>query len=309
MHNLVSREELIRRLDEETFVRRTLSLYRYFEIPDPQGYRDELWKRWSRLECLGRIYVAREGINAQMSVPEHVLGEFLEDLEKIPGLSGIPIKYAIEDNGKSFFKLTIKVREKIVADGFEHGTIDFSNVGSHLSALEFHELVTDPGSLVVDMRNEYEFEVGHFMGAHDPQAGTFREAIQNAVRDLEDQKDKKILLYCTGGIRCEKASAYFRHCGFKNVYQLHGGIIEYAHRVKEAGLKPHFTGKNFVFDERLGESVDGQVISSCHCCGGLSDIHRNCANVKCHKLFIQCPECCSGLEGCCSAECLEEMRS
>ncbi len=211
----------------------------------------------------------------------------------------------MEDDGKSFYKLTIKVKEKILADGFEPGDYDFTNVGEHLSGLDFHNMAVEPDTLVVDMRNHYEFEVGHFENARHPDADTFKEAVRKAAGELSEEKDKKILLYCTGGIRCEKASAYFKHQGFENVYQLHGGIIEYARQVKKLNLASRFVGKNFVFDERLGESIDGSVIASCHLCGVSCDTHTNCANNDCHQLFIQCEDCKSGYEGCCSEKCTE----
>lgn len=303
LYNRFDRKELLRRLHAETFKRRTISFYRYVRIDQPVEFRDDLYRRWSALNCLGRIYVAREGVNAQMSVPEQHLGSFLKQLDEIEALKNVPIKYAIEDNGKSFYKLTIKVRPKIVADGLADDTFDVSNVGRHLSAVEFHELVDDPETLVIDMRNHYESEIGHFKGAVCPEADTFREEIDQVVNDFGDQKDRKILLYCTGGIRCEKASAYLRHHGFKDVNQLYGGIIEYAQQIKQLNLESKFIGKNFVFDERLGESVNGEVIAHCHQCGRKCDTHTNCANNLCHLLFIQCEDCAQKYDGCCTDDC------
>ena len=301
--NKVDRKVLKEQLQNETFKRRTISFYKYFEIENPQEFRDELFRRWTEFNCFGRIYVAREGINAQMSVPEHHLEAFLAYLYSIPALDQLPIKYAIEDEGKSFYKLTIKVRPKIVADGLEHGTYDLSRVGKHLTALEFHEALDEPGTIVIDMRNHYESEIGHFKNAICPDVDTFREEIQMVVDDFKNDKDKKFLLYCTGGIRCEKASAFLINEGFENVSQLYGGIIEYAQQIKKLGIESKFYGKNFVFDERLGESVDGQVISRCHQCGNPADTHTNCANNDCHLLFIQCAECAQKFNGCCGEEC------
>jgi UPF0176 protein len=155
------------------------------------------------------------------------------------------------------------------------------------------------------MRNHYESEIGHFAKAYCPDADTFKEAIQIVVDKFSPEKDKRFLLYCTGGIRCEKASSYLIHNGFSNVAQLHGGIIEYAQQIKQLQVPSKFYGKNFVFDERLGESIDGQVISRCHQCGKPADTHTNCANQDCHLLFIQCEECRAKYEGCCSDECRE----
>jgi UPF0176 protein len=303
LENRVSKEILKQRLVNETFNRKTLSFYRYLNIQNPSEFRDDLYSKWSELGCFGRIYVAREGINAQMSVPEHNLSAFLQQLDSFPGLGEMPIKYALVDNGKSFYKLTIKVRPKIVADGLDHDTYDLSKVGKHLSALEFHELAGKPETVVIDMRNHYESEIGRFENAICPDADTFKDAIQMVIRDYENQKDKKILLYCTGGIRCEKASSFLLHNGFNDVSQLYGGIIEYAQQIKHLGLTSMFIGKNFVFDERLGETIDGQVISHCHQCGNPADTHVNCANDDCHLLFIQCAECAVKYEKCCSDEC------
>ncbi len=303
LHNRVDKRLLKQRLMQENFRRRTLSFYRYVILEDPQAFRDALYASWDALGCFGRVYVAREGINAQMSVPEHNAQRLLDELERFPELRQMPIKWAIEDDGKSFYKLTLKVRPKIVADGLDDGTFDVTNVGRHLSAEEFHEQVAQPGTIVVDMRNHYESEVGHFQNAICPDADTFRDEIELVVDLLRDNKEQKVLLYCTGGIRCEKASAYLKHHGFQDVNQLHGGIIEYAQRVKAHGWESRFVGKNFVFDERLGERITDEVVSHCHQCGKPSDLHTNCRNEACHLLFIQCPECASQHGGCCSPEC------
>ncbi len=303
LYNTINSKDLKERLMNETFDRKTISFYRYFIIDNPLEFRDDLYSSWARLNCFGRIYVAREGINAQMSVPEENLEVFLLTLNNYPIFNQIPIKYAIEDNGKSFYKLTIKVRPKLVADGLDDQSFDVTNVGKHLNAEEFHSLVDSGQHIVVDMRNHYESEVGYFKGAIRPEVDTFREEITLVTEMFADQKYRKILLYCTGGIRCEKASAYLKHHGFKDVNQLYGGILEYARSIKKLNLNSNFIGKNFVFDERMGESVNGEVISHCHQCGKSCDAHINCANELCHVLFIQCPECAEKYEKCCSSEC------
>jgi UPF0176 protein len=303
--NRINRDILKQQLAAETFSRTTISFYKYFDIEDPISFRNQIYDKWNELNCFGRIYVAHEGINAQMSVPSHHLETFLSLLYSIPELTNTPIKYAVEDNGKSFYKLTIKVRPYIVADGLPSKSYDLSNVGTHLSAIDFHEAVQNPNAIVVDMRNHYESEIGRFENAYCPDSDTFKEAIIDVVEKFKDEKDKEFLLYCTGGIRCEKASAYLIHNGFENVSQLHGGIIEYAQQIKKLNLSSKFIGKNFVFDERLGESIDGQVIAHCHQCGKPADTHTNCANNDCHLLFIQCDDCKKQYNGCCSHECAE----
>ncbi len=301
--NRINREILKENLEHEQFLRRTLTFYKYVNISDPVELRDKLYREWNLMNCFGRIYIAMEGINAQMSVPEHYLNKFLQSLSKHHELKGVLVKYAVEDNGKSFYKLTIKVRQKIVADGLDEGSYDLSKGGTHLTPTEFHQKLNDPDTIVVDMRNHYESEVGKFVKAWCPEANTFKEAVQIVAAEFQHQKNKKLLLYCTGGIRCEKASAYFIQHGFKNVFQLSGGIIEYARQIKESHLPSKFIGKNFVFDERLGETINGQIISSCHQCGHPCDTHTNCANNDCHLLFIQCDACREKYNGCCSFDC------
>jgi UPF0176 protein len=303
--NRVNKKELKKRIQEETIKRITVSFYRYVIIDATQILRDELFECWQNLNILGRIYIASEGINAQMSVPEEHWGTFKTLLNKNPLFKDMPLKIAVEDDGKSFYKLAIKVRKKIVADGLDDGSFDVTNVGNHLNAEEFNAAMDHPDAIVVDMRNHYESEVGKFVGAITPDADTFREELPMVMDELQDKKDKKIIMYCTGGVRCEKASAYLKHHGFEDVNQLHGGVIDYARQIKAQGLPSKFIGKNFVFDERVGERITDDVISSCHQCGEPCDTHVNCANDDCHLLFIQCERCAKKMKGCCSKACAE----
>ena len=305
LHNRVNKRVLKQALLSQPQNRLTLSFYCYHYIPDPGTFRNQLYLTFSNLDVLGRIYVAKEGINAQISVPQDNLDKFRDALYSIHFLNGIRLNIAIEDDGKSFFSLKIQVKKKIVADGLNDETFDVTNAGKHLSAAEFNELTSKPDTLVIDMRNHYESEVGHFQNALLPDVDTFKEALPAAEAMLSEHKDKHVVMYCTGGIRCEKASAWMKHRGFKNVYQLNGGIIEYARQVKQQGLENKFLGKNFVFDERLGERISNEIISVCHQCGKSCDTHTNCRNEACHLLFIQCPECKAKYDGCCSNDCKE----
>ena len=258
------------------------------------------------MEVLGRIYVAKEGINAQLSVPAAQFEAFKVTLDEITFLEGVRLNIAIEQDNKSFLKLTIKVRNKIVADGLEDHSFDVTQKGKHVNAQEFNTLLSDKNTICVDMRNHYESEIGHFDSAITPDVDTFRDSLPIIEEELADHKeDKKLLMYCTGGIRCEKASAYFKHKGFKNVYQLEGGIIEYARQVKAQELENKFIGKNFVFDERRGERISEDVIAQCHQCGAACDTHVNCVNEACHLLFIQCEACQEKMDQCCSTACQE----
>jgi UPF0176 protein len=304
LHNRISQKELKQKLLEETIPRRTISFYRYFPIADPKVFRDELYLRLSELQVFGRIYLAHEGINAQVSVPLLREEEFKSYLESIDPLRGLRLNTAFSD-GKSFWVLKIKVREKIVADGIKDPNFSMVNKGQYLDAETFNLLSADPDTVVVDMRNHYEFEVGHFEKAMEVPSDTFREQLPQAAAMLQDKKDKPVIMYCTGGIRCEKASAYLLHRGFKKVFHLEGGIIHYANTVKAKGLENKFHGKNFVFDERLGEPISGEIIAHCHQCGKPADTHTNCRNSGCHLLFIQCAECAEKFDGCCSSACQE----
>jgi UPF0176 protein len=286
-----------------TEARTTLSFYKYHHIADPAAFRDELYRAWSGLDVLGRIYLANEGINAQLSVPSGYFEDFKKLIYSISFLDGLRLNVAVDDDGKSFFKLKILVRSKIVADGINDPKFDVTNSGTHVNADEFNKLADKPDTIIVDMRNHYESEVGHFKNAITPDADTFREELHMVTNLLEGKEDKNVIMYCTGGIRCEKASAWMKHKGFQNVFQLEGGIIEYTRQVKENGLENKFIGKNFVFDERLGERISPDIVSSCHQCGKPCDDHTNCKNDGCHLLFIQCEECAKKYNGCCSQEC------
>ena len=300
----IPREVLKSQMQASTDKRTTISFYKYFNIADPQAFKDWLMQGFTDLKVLGRIYVAYEGINAQISVPSDNVEGLRAFLQQNDDLKDVPFKIAVEDDGKSFYKLTIKIRDKVVADGLEDASFDTQNVGNHLSAAEFNKAI-DEGAIVIDMRNHYETEVGLFESALTIDGDTFREVLPEALKMVENKKGEKILLYCTGGIRCEKASAYFKHKGFKDVNQLHGGIIDYKHQCEKEGLEIKFKGKNFVFDERLGEKITDDVISKCHQCDEPCDQHTNCANDDCHLLFIQCQKCKEKFDNCCTKKCQE----
>ena len=314
LHNRLSQAELKKLLVAETEPRITISFYRYFFIENPTAFRDELYKKFKALKVFGRIYIAHEGINAQVSFPESNTAKFNEIIEYTEGLKGLRLNIALQHEatenmrpaaGKSFWVLKIKVKDKIVADGITDESFNMANSGKYVNAQEFNELSNDKNTIVVDMRNHYEYEVGRFENAIEIPSDTFRQQLPMAVDMLKDAKEKNIIMYCTGGIRCEKASAFMLHNGFKNVYHLEGGIINYANKIKEENLPSKFHGKNFVFDDRLGERITDEIIAKCHQCGEPADTHTNCLNDGCHLLFIQCEKCKQKMQGCCSVTCKE----
>ncbi|TDQ26916.1 UPF0176 protein [Raoultella sp. BIGb0149] len=309
LHNRISNETLKAQMLAESEPRTTISFYKYFTIVDPKATRDALWIALTKLNVFGRIYLAHEGINAQISVPQsrvEALREYLYAFN--PALEGLRMNVALDDDGKSFWVLRLKVRDRIVADGIDDETFDASDVGDYLKAAEVNAMLDDPDAVFIDMRNHYEYEVGHFEQALEIPADTFRDQLPKAVEMMQEHKDKKIVMYCTGGIRCEKASAWMKHNGFSKVWHIEGGIIEYARRAREQGLPVRFIGKNFVFDERMGERISDDIIAHCHQCGEPCDSHTNCLNDGCHLLFIQCQCCAEKFAGCCSESCMEEHK-
>ena len=306
LYNKLSAEERAKIIDENSQERITLSFYKYFNLGNPNLFRDYIYIKWSAIDVLGRIYVANEGINAQLSVPSENLEIFKKSIDEITPLNDVRLNIALEHYSKSFLKLTIKIKEKIVADGLDDKTFDVTRIGEHLDAQRFNQMLDNKNTVCIDMRNHYESEIGYFNGAIKPNVDTFRESLEIIDNELEKNgKEKNYLMYCTGGIRCEKASAYLIHKGIKNVYQLEGGIIEYTRQVKDKKLKNNFLGKNFVFDERRGERISDDIVSNCHQCGKPCDTHTNCINESCHLLFIQCEDCREKMNSCCSTECIE----
>ena len=306
LYNKLSAEERTKIIDENSQERITLSFYKYFNLGNPNLFRDYIYIKWSAIDVLGRIYVANEGINAQLSVPSENLEIFKKSIDEITPLNDVRLNIALEHYSKSFLKLTIKIKEKIVADGLDDKTFDVTRIGEHLDAQRFNQMLDNKNTVCIDMRNHYESEIGYFNGAIKPNVDTFRESLEIIDNELEKNgKEKNYLMYCTGGIRCEKASAYLIHKGIKNVFQLEGGIIEYTRQVKDKKLKNNFLGKNFVFDERRGERISDDIVSNCHQCGKPCDTHTNCINESCHLLFIQCEDCREKMNSCCSSECME----
>ncbi len=306
LYNNLSAKERADLIEQAGKDRLTISFYKYAKIGNTEIFRNHMFLAWNDLDVLGRIYIAKEGINAQLSLPADNFHTFKTHLDSITFLENVRLNIALEHDNFAFLKLKVKVRDKIVADGLNDETFDVTNRGVHVDADTFNKLIDNPNTVLVDMRNHYESEIGHFKNAITPDVDTFRESLDIIEEDLKDHKeDKNLVMYCTGGIRCEKASAYYKHKGFKKVFQLDGGIINYVRQVNEKGLENKFVGKNFVFDERRSERISDDVIAHCHQCGKPADLHTNCANEACHLLFIQCEECKETLENCCSTTCME----
>ena len=303
LFNKKNKEDLIYQLRKESFDRITISFYKYINIDNIEILRDYLYFKWTKLKVLGRVYVAKEGINAQLSIPKQSLDPFLKQLKQNKYFNDVKIKKALVE-GESFFKLNIKIKKEIVAYKISKNEYDMNNVGKHIDYKDFNDAI-DGGATVIDVRNYYEGEVGRFQNAIVPDIDRSEDLLPEIKKLLKGKESKKILMYCTGGIRCEKASSYLIKHGFKDVNQLDGGLIKYANDIKKNEVKSKFLGKNFVFDNRLGENITNDIISNCHQCKKLSNNHKNCNNSFCHILFIQCENCEMKYSGCCSKKCMD----
>jgi len=308
LYNRISKEELKKHIFSDTEPRLTLSFYKYFTIKNVQEYRDKIYKNFYKYNVLGRIYIATEGINAQISVPKKyyfLIKKFLYEFDS--QLNNLRINKSLNNDKESFWVLSVKVRKKIVQDGITELFFKPDNVGVYIKAKQVNSMLNDKKTIFIDMRNSYEYAIGHFDKAIEIKSLTFREQLQSVVKVMNYAKNKKIVMYCTGGIRCEKATAWMLFNGFKYVYHLEGGIIGYVHNARKNGLPILFKGKNFVFDHRLSEKVSDEVISFCKQCNKLADTYVNCKYNLCHLLFIQCKTCSIYFNKCCSLNCMKKI--
>lgn len=313
--------------------RQYLSLYNY--TPLEQAYlpklRQMLLKDWSALDVLGRIYISLEGINAQLTVPATNISAFARSAPSLFRHENLNFGQLIkrEDVLKPFDKLDIRMREQIVRDGLEIGALDLQNSGHALPASEWHTRLqqrnasSDSSTLVLDVRNFYEHEIGRFDGATRIMVDTFRDTFDAVDEILENHKAEhdgrppsEVMMYCTGGIRCEKVGAYLRqHKDISNVQKLKGGIVSYMKFLKDHEVHDSlFKGKNFVFDQRCvttqgspDEEVTPDVLGACFQCGEPCHQYTNCSNLMCHGLVLQCSACAEQFLGACSQRCKDEV--
>ncbi len=303
LYNKKNKKQLLDQLENEKFKRITCSFYKYVELSNLIDLRNEIFAKWTEFEILGRVYIAEEGINAQISIPQQNIKKFKRHINSKLFFRDILIKSAIKE-GLSFYKLTVKIKNEIVAYRLNKDEYNIKKVGNHLNYKEFHKKI-DKGAIIVDVRNDYESEVGHFKNALLPKVEKSDELLPEIKKMLKGKEEQAILMYCTGGIRCEKASSYLIKNGYKNVNQLKGGIIQYAHDIKMHKIKSRFIGTNFVFDHRFGEQITNDIISYCHQCDSPSNRYLDCANQACHILFIQCLKCSKKYNNCCTKECAD----
>lgn len=276
----------------------------YIEDPSLEVRAHKMFFKNREITC--RIYFSREGVNGQMSGELSDIRAYQEFFRADPRFSALVFK---EDSvgGNIFPRVTVKKREHLVALDRE---VDLSIRGEALAPHEWKAHLEDAEPyLLIDVRNEYESEIGHFEKALRPAVGTFKEfgKYADGLKESVNPANTKVLMYCTGGIRCEYYSSYMKAIGFDRVYQLEGGVINYGHEVGS----DHWKGKLFVFDDRLTVAIDGQEqapISHCVHCQESSDTPYNCANMDCNELFLSCAHCITEKRGCCSEDCTTAER-
>lgn len=311
LHNLVSNKKLKNKMLFDDVSRITISFYKYFLIYNPKKLRDDWYINFKRFGILGRVYIAKEGINAQISIPINMYSRaknFIRNYSNV--LKDVWINIAL-DNRKAFWVLKMKVKNTILADHLSRNCYDLNYTGKYLNAIDVNIMLNQKDVIFLDIRNCYEYKIGHFKRAVNIPVNTFKMQLEEIIKFLKDEKEKKIVMYCTGGIRCEKASAFMLYNGFKNIYQIKGGIIGYVNSAKKYGIPIFFQGKNFVFDARISEKVSNHVLSKCSQCNEYCDFYKNCYNQSCHNLFLQCLKCSKKFENFCSKHCyyVSKMKS
>ncbi|CAL4322747.1 rhodanese-related sulfurtransferase [Buchnera aphidicola] len=308
LYNVESRKTLRKKMLADDVKRVTLSFYKYFFIKDLINFRNLIYVNFNKLKIFGRIYISNEGINAQINVPIfyfHTIKRFLKKIDQ--NFRNIYLNKSIFNERKSFWVLTVKIRKKIVSDGISNKNFFINSFKKYLNATEVNEMFKKKNTLLVDVRNNYEHKIGYFENAIKLPGSTFREQIKLITNYLCSFKKKNIILYCTGGIRCEKVAAWLSYNGFNNVYQIKNGIIGYVKDAKLNNLPILFKGKNFVFDLRMGERITKDVLSNCKNCHALCDSYTNCQNNSCHMLMLQCSDCLKKFNNCCSLTCKRKI--
>ncbi len=267
--------------------------YLYTPLEDPEEFARRQREICQRLGLKGRLIIAYEGVNGTFEGLNDAIDEYCKDLVADDRFKNVHIKKS-QGTGKAFPKLSVKVRSEIVTLGLpkENDVDPRSTTGKYLSAEQLDQWFKSGKEFtIVDMRNEYEHASGHFQGSVLPPIGNFRE-LPKVVSTLEPLKEKTVLTVCTGGVRCEKASGLLVKEGFKDVYQLDGGIVTYMEKFKD---NQHFKGSLYVFDDRLtmafAEPEIRGVIGKCEKCGKAAESYTNCAFDQCHRHFIACKNC------------------
>ena len=283
-----------------------LLFYKYTPLKNPIEVM-----HWQRALCTplglrGRIILATEGINATLGGTTEATDLYISVMNKHPDFKGIDFKTS-PGGAENFPKLSVKVRDEIITLGVPPKIVTAKGGGTHLTPQKTHEMIKRGGDdfIILDARNGFESAVGAFTGAVKPSIKTFTDLTTFIDEHAEELKDKRVLMYCTGGIRCERATAYAKTKGIENVYQIEGGI----HRYVEQYPDGFFRGKNYVFDSRIAVRINNDVLGTCALCSQSCDDYINCSNASCNSHFICCPDCRESLDGTCGEACKEVLAS
>jgi len=277
-----------------------LLYYKFVPVPDPIHEREQTLQKCQELGLKGRIIIAPEGVNGTVSGPAEATAKFRDWMNDHPLFRGTEFKIDPYPT-HAFKRLSVKAREEIVTLGT--ACEPWRNTGPFLEPAEFKRMIEEEDPLILDIRNDYEYEIGRFKGAVRPDVTTFKEFPAWLETVLPAAGDRPVLTYCTGGIRCEKLTAYLRDCGFDNVYQLHGGIVTYGKDPSTQG--EHWEGVCYVFDDRISVPIGPEVrpVTRCQQCQQESPRYVNCANVDCNKQFVLCESCEATTDRTCSEAC------
>jgi UPF0176 protein len=283
-----------------------LLYYKFVAIDDPAAYTKEHLAFCKDLGLQGRILIAPEGINGTASGTREACEAYMAAMHADPRFADMVFKID-ESDGHVFQKIFVRTKAELVTFRADHPHNPAEKTGTYLSPAEWHQMMQRDDVLIVDGRTDYEFDLGHFRKAIRPDVASFREFPTWIREHLGDNKDKPILTYCTGGIRCEKLSAWMLEEGFTSVYQLHGGIVTYG---KDPEVKGDlWDGQCYVFDERVGVEInhtpDKRIVGTCRHCGAPTEVYYDCANVVCHRQFLACDSCVETYHECCSTECMD----
>ncbi|RPI14633.1 MAG: rhodanese-related sulfurtransferase [Ignavibacteriae bacterium] len=288
---------------------RVLLYYKYTTIENPELYTQEHMQFCKNLGVLGRILIAGEGINGTVSGTFEQSEKYMDFLHSDPRFADMIFKID-EVPGHVFKKLYVRYKQELVTFRLDKEIDPNKITGKHLKPKEFCEAMQKDDTIILDVRTDYEFDLGHFHNAVRPPVRSFREFPDWVRNEFSKYKDAKVLTYCTGGVRCEKFTGFLLSEGFKDVSQLDGGIITYS---KDPEIKgKHFEGKCYMFDERISIPVnfadEYKIVSKCHHCGKPTDRYVNCANLDCHKQHFECEECERKMRRSCSVECMHAER-
>ena len=284
---------------------RVLLFYKYVAVDDPEKFKEDHLNFCFENNIKGRVYIAKEGINGTVSGLTRDIEIYKENLKSYHFFKDIVFKED-ETDEIAFSKMHVRVKKEIIHSGLLETSL--KNGGKRLKPDELYNFYKeDKDFVIVDARNWYESKLGKFKNSITPPMKNFREW-KKAVKDLEEYKDKTVVTYCTGGIRCEKASAYMVEQGFKDVYQLDGGIVTYNKKYPDT----FWEGSVWVFDERFAVDVNTkdelESVTNCEYCGRPTSYYINCHNVKCDKIIFYCHDCKKEMDYCCSEECKKAPR-